>query len=53
MPLLEPIGQQRPKINELIGTIQDEDTLLMLLQINDDINAAFLYYQELLQVCFL
>ncbi len=49
LPLLEPIGQQRSKIAELLGTVTDEETLLVLLDVNDDINAAFSYYNELLQ----
>ncbi len=46
-PLLESIGQQRPKLAELIGRENDEDTTGLLLAINDDINAAFGYYAML------
>lgn len=49
LPLLEPIGQQRSKIAELLGTVTDEETLLVLLDLNDDINDAFVQYNELLQ----
>lgn len=45
-PLLESIGQHRKKIEELIGTVTDEDTLMMLLTVNDDINSAFDAYSD-------
>jgi hypothetical protein len=48
-PLLESIGQQRPKIAELIGRDNEEETMELLLGINDEINTAFGYYQQLLR----